>query len=162
MPPRNIATSDRHQRQHARAAADDGDREVDQPQRHAGAVEDRADQHEHRDRQQRVLAEAGVEVLRHGQQAEPLRIAVGQRDAGRAGQAQRRADRHADQHQHDEGDEQQRGDHCAPSPVVGRGAPRRMNEAARARSAIADDTIGSQIEYHHAGTPMPGEVSSKR
>jgi hypothetical protein len=31
-----------------------------------------------------------------------------------------------------------------------------------ARSAIAVDTIGSHIEYHQAGTPMPGVVSSKR
>ena len=51
-----------------------GDREVDQPLRHARAVEDRAHQHEHRQRQQRVLGDAGVEVLRHGQQAEPLRV----------------------------------------------------------------------------------------
>ena len=27
---------------------------------------------------------------------------------------------------------------------------------------MAVHTMGSQIEYHHCGTPMPGEVSSKR
>jgi hypothetical protein len=32
----------------------------------------------------------------------------------------------------------------------------------RARSVIRAETTGSQIEYHHCGTPMPGEVSSKR
>ena len=95
MPPRNIATSDRHQRQHARAAADDGDGEVHQPQRHAGAVEDGADQHEHRDGEQRVLGDAGVEVLRHGQQAEPLRRRRWRARCSGAGQAERGPDRHA-------------------------------------------------------------------
>ena len=30
------------------------------------------------------------------------------------------------------------------------------------RAAISAEMTGSQIEYHHWGTPMPGEVSSKR
>ena len=51
---------------------DDGNGKVDQPQRHAGAVKDRTHQHKHRNRQQRVLAQAGVEVLRNGKQAKPL------------------------------------------------------------------------------------------
>jgi hypothetical protein len=86
-----------------------------------GAVEDRADQHEHRDRQQRVLAQAGVEILWHGQQAEPLRVGIGQRDAGGAGQAERRADGHAHQHHHEEGDKQQGGDHAGALTPAGRG-----------------------------------------
>ena len=34
--------------------------------------------------------------------------------------------------------------------------------ALMARAAISAESSGSQIEYHHCGTPMPGEVSSKR
>ena len=142
---------DGHQRQHAGAAADDGDGKVHQPQRDARAVEDRAHQHEHRYRQQRVLAQAGIEVLRHGEQPEPLRIGIGQRDGRRTGQAQRRADGHAQQHQRHEGDEQQRRDHDR--------RPRRTYRPS-ARPAMATDITGSQIVYHHIGTPMPGEVSS--
>ena len=67
-----------------------------------------------------------------------------------AGQAERRADGHAQQQQHHERGEQQRRDHAR--------RPRRTNRPS-ARPAIATDITGSQIVYHHCGTPMPGEVS---
>ena len=38
---------------------------------------------------------------------------------------------------------------------------RRMNRPT-ARSVMRAENTGSQIEYHHCGTPMPGEVSPKR
>ena len=139
-----------HQRQHARAAANNGDGEVDQAQRHARAVEDGAHQHKHRDRKQRVLAQTSVKVLRHGQQTEPLHVGIGQCDAGCTGQPQGRADRHAKQKHDDEGDKQQRRNHAR--------RPRRMNRPS-ARPAIDTDMMGSQIVYHHCGTPIPGEVS---
>ncbi len=39
------------------------------------------------------------------------------------------------------------------------GWPWRMNKP-KARKAMATEQMGSHIEYHHCGTPMPGEVSS--
>ena len=112
---RNAAQEHGHQngdqRQHARAAPDDGNGKIDQAQGHTGAVEDGAHQHKHRNRQQRVLAQTGIKILRHGQQAKPERIGIGQRNTGRARQTERRANRHAQQHHDNEGDEQQGRDH---------------------------------------------------
>jgi hypothetical protein len=119
MPPRNMAT----------AIATSGSMPGPRPTMatakftrrsgHARAVKDRAHQHEHRNGQQRVFAQAGVEVLRHGQQAEPLAVGIGQRNGGSAGQAQRGANRHAQEHQAQKGGKQQRGDHgcCSPWPA---------------------------------------------
>ncbi|MCY1517794.1 hypothetical protein D9M68_524930 [compost metagenome] len=153
---------DRHQRQHARTASDDGDREVHQPLGHAGAVEDRPHQHEHGDRQQRVLRQARVEILRHGQQAIPGRVQVGQHDGHGAAQAQRHADRHADQHQDDEDGEEDARDHGRSWEAVpaGRGARAMRRMMPMVRSEIDAAMTGSQIEYHQVGTPIAGEVSS--
>eukprot|EP01034_Spumella_vulgaris_P038626 gene38626-47703_t len=52
-----------------------------------------------------------AEVLRHGQQAKPLAVGIGQRDGGGTGQAQRGTNRHAHKHQAQEGHKQERGDH---------------------------------------------------
>ncbi len=151
---------DGHQRQHARAAPDDGHREVHEPQRHPGAVEDRADQYEHGNREQRVLAEPGIEVLRHRQQPEPGRFGIRDRDGGRAGQAERGADRHAGGHHAQEDREKKRRDHGR-SPFAPAAAPWRRKRP-MARSVISADSSGSQMEYHHCGTPMPGDVSPNR
>src|SRR5690606_12770662 len=120
---------------------------------HAGTVEDRSHQHEHGDRQQRVLGQPGIEVLRHRQQAEPGDVLVGQHDGQRAGHAERHAYRHADHHQDRENREQQGGDHRA-------GLRHRRRSVPAVRSTIAAARMGSQIEYHQVGTPIAGEVSS--
>ena len=101
----------RHQRQHTGAAADNSDCKVNQPERHARAVKDGADQHKHGNGQQRVLAQSGIKVLRHGQEAKPLGIRVGQRDASCACQTQCRANGHAHQHHDHKGHKQEGRDH---------------------------------------------------
>src|SRR5690606_39261305 len=92
-------------------------------------------------------------------QPHPGDVGVGDGDGHRASQPQRRADGHADDHGHDEQREQQRGGHRA---VSVRSSSRRSLRAntCSARPAISALNTGNQIEYHHCGTPMPGEVSS--
>ncbi len=85
---------------------------------HAGLVEDRADQHEHRQRQQRILGNAGLHVLRRGQQAPPLRIGIRPGDGDDAAQPQRRANGHAGHHQQCEQAEQRGADHAGPFCTV--------------------------------------------
>ncbi len=105
-------SADHHRDQHGdgreRAAprADKRGGEAHQPQRDAGAIEHRAHEDEHRDRDQRILGNAGVDVGRHGHDA-----LAADPDRETAREAERNADRHrAEQHQH-EGEEQERADH---------------------------------------------------
>src|SRR5690606_36054964 len=141
----------RHQRQHAWAAAHDGNSKVDQAAGHARTVENRPDQHEHGNGQQRVLGQAGIEALRHRQQTEPLGVQIGHHDGQGAGNAQRHAYRHADDHQDDKHNEQGGNDHAWPRS-------KRRNMPAM-RKDMANENTGIQIEYHHVGTPIAGEVS---
>ena len=80
--------------------------------------------------------------------------AVGHGDGRGPREAQRRGNGHAGEHGAQEHQEEQRGDHgCGP-------ARRKRLNRPRARSAMASDKMGSHIEYHHWGTPRPGEISS--
>src|SRR5262249_6263130 len=60
-----------------------------------------------------------------------------------------------------EGHEQERGDHACFSSSTADSRPLRMNRP-MARQVMSAENTGNHTEYHHCGTPMPGEVSSKR
>ena len=105
MPPMIIATIIATVASAPASRADQRGREAHQPQRDAGAVEHRADQHEHRDRDQRILRDAGVDVGRHRHDALPA-----DPDREPARKPKRHADRHGAEQHHHEGDEQERAD----------------------------------------------------
>src|SRR5690606_15034878 len=125
--------------------------EVHQASRYAGAVEDGADQHEHGNGQQRILGQPGIKALRDGHQPEPLRVEVGQYDGKRACNAQGNGDRYANGHENAKAAKQQRRDHLPPRNS-------RCSMPVR-RSVMTAARMGTQIEYHHVGMPMAGEVS---
>ena len=79
-----------HRGERAAAGADQHAGKPHQPQRDAAAIEHRAHQHEHRQRDQRVLGDAGVDIGGHRHQ-----VGAHHDDRDRARQAERDSDRHA-------------------------------------------------------------------
>ena len=130
----NAADDHGHQdgdhRQRAPAAADDRLRKPQQPPGDTGLVEDGPGQDEHRDGQERVLGNTGIDVGRNGHDAE-----VRERDDERSRQAQGGGDGHPQEHQKEEAAEENisRMDHFSPLQILIR-TPTARPKIARERS----------------------------
>ncbi len=148
---------DRHRRQGAGGAADAGLGEGDHAPGDARAVEDRADQDEHRQGEQRILGDARVHVLRRGEQSPPRRGGIGGDDRDHAAEAERHRDRHAGEHQADEQDDEQGRDHLPTAGVDVKaalgGRPDRRIPGPRARRASRPARPGRRSPGRAAESP---------
>ena len=135
-------------RQCAPAAADDGLREPQQPAGDTGLVEDGPGQDEHRDGQERVLGNTGIDVGRHRHDAE---VRHGDDQCPR--QAQGGGDGHPQKHKEEEAAEEDvsRVDHL------------RFLQSLIMTPTARQNRQGQERQPHGVkpgGNPSPGEVTS--